>query len=280
MNKKIAFVVIFLMLLCVMGVGAQVGTWTTPVGATAGSTYAGFPASLVRDDDPASFWQAAGGVDYEYVQVDMGASVRVAGARAWFSVVSGAVRTERVYTSNDGTVWTERYSNVAMWDAEGDWSGYAFTAVDARYLRLYVKRSSSYTAFMNECDIDVVPVTPTPSATPSATTTPSVTPTSTATPGVTPTSTATPGVTPTSTATPGVTPSATATPSANAGACETIAAAVATLAAVTPAVMTSCGNDCGNDCCMNARDAAFFAACLKFEEEEKCYGIMQLLGQP
>ena len=116
--------------------------------ATASSTQSGYPASNTVDGSLTSRW-ASSYADNQWLRVDLGASKSVARmVIRWEAAYATAYKIE---VSSDGSTWTQV---AAVTGGNGGLDNVAFTATNARYIRLYGQtRATSYGFSVYELDV-------------------------------------------------------------------------------------------------------------------------------
>jgi hypothetical protein len=116
--------------------------------ATASSTQSGYPASNAVDGSLTSRW-ASSYADNQWLRVDLGASKSVARmVIRWEAAYATAYKIE---VSSDGSTWTQV---AAVTGGNGGLDNVAFTATNARYIRLYGQtRATSYGFSVYELDV-------------------------------------------------------------------------------------------------------------------------------
>ncbi|GLW27518.1 penicillin acylase family protein [Actinoplanes regularis] len=115
---------------------------------TALSTQSGYPAANVTDGKPATRW-ASSRADNQWIQVDLGASTTV--SRVVLSWESAYATSYKIETSGNGTTWTQA---AAVTGGRGGTESVAFTATDARYVRITGQtRATSYGFSLYEIEI-------------------------------------------------------------------------------------------------------------------------------
>ena len=116
--------------------------------ATASNTQSGYPASNAVDGSLTSRW-ASSYADNQWLRVDLGASKSVARmVIRWEAAYATAYKIE---VSSDGSTWTQV---AAVTGGNGGLDNVAFTATNARYIRLYGQtRATSYGFSVYELDV-------------------------------------------------------------------------------------------------------------------------------
>jgi len=122
--------------------------WARTGTATASSTDGSYSPSRAIDGSTSTYWRSSSG-GTQWLRVDLGSSKSVSKVVVnWSS--SYYARAYRIETSADGTTWTSRYSTSS---GTSGTKTHTFTAVSARYVRVYCTSANYSNYRINEFEV-------------------------------------------------------------------------------------------------------------------------------